>query len=143
MGETKGIIDRNLKSWNAHDKAGWTRVISDGCELTAPGGLKGSGRDLRDTFYSMWTDAFPDNQIKTNVIVTEGENGVVEATFEGTHTGVLNAPTGPIQPTRKHVRVPFVSVSKIRGDKFASLHLFFDQVELMTQLGLMPTPARV
>jgi predicted ester cyclase len=55
---------------------------------------------------------------------------------------VLNAPTGPIQPTRKRVRIPFTTVTKIRGDKITSLHLLFDQVELMTQLGLMPAPVR-
>jgi predicted ester cyclase len=143
MAETKAIVERNLASWNAHDKGAWTSDISDVGELIAPGGMRGSGRDLRDVFYSIWTDAFPDNQIKPTVIATDGENAVLEATFEGTHTGVLNTPTGQIQPTRKHVKVPFVSVSKIRGDKFASLHLYFDQVELMTQLGLMPAPARV
>jgi predicted ester cyclase len=143
MGDTKGIVERNIESWNAHDKTAWTRDIADDGELTAPGGISGSGRELRDMFYSLWTDAFPDNEIKPNVIVVDGENAVLEATFEGTHTGVLNAPTGPIQPTRKHVKVPFVSVSKIRGDKFTSLHLMFDQVELMTQLGLMPVPAKV
>jgi len=143
MGDTKGIVERNIESWNAHDKTAWTRDIADAGELTAPGGISGSGRELRDMFYALWTDAFPDNEIKPNVIVVDGENAVLEATFEGTHTGMLNAPTGPIQPTRKHVKVPFVSVSKIRGDKFMSLHLLFDQVELMTQLGLMPVPAKV
>lgn len=142
MGDTRRSVERNIESWNAHDKMAWTGDIADGCQLTAPGGISGSGRELRDMFYSLWTDAFPDNQIKAGVIVVEGENAVLEATFEGTHTGVLNAPTGPIQPTRKQVKVPFVSVSKIRDDKFTSLHLLFDQVELMTQLGLVPASAR-
>src|SRR5690349_20054834 len=100
MGDTKGIVERNIESWNAHDKTAWTRDIADDGELTAPGGISGSGRELRDMFYALWTDAFPDNEIKPKVIVVDGENAVLEATFEGTHTGVLNAPTGPIQPTR-------------------------------------------
>ena len=142
MGETRKIVEQNIKSWNAHDKSGWTNDISDDCELTAVGGMSGKGRDLRDTFYSLWSDAFPDSQIKPNVIIVDGDNAATEATFEGTHTGVLNAPSGPIQPTRKRVRVPFTSVVKVRGDKITSLHLLFDQVELMTQLGLMPAPVR-
>lgn len=143
MSETRTIVEQNIKSWNAHDKTGWTRDISDDCELVAPAGVSGRGRDLKDMFYSMWTDAFPDNQIKPKVIVVDGENAVVEANFEGTQTGVLNTPTGPIPATRKRVSIPFTTVSKIRGEKFVSLHLLFDQVELMTQLGLMPTPAKV
>lgn len=141
-GETRQIVEKDLESWNAHDKTAWTRDISDDADMTGPGGISGKGRELKDMFYAMWTDAFPDNQIKPNVIAVDGENAVVEATFEGTHTGPLNAPTGTIQPTRKRVKVPFVSVSKIRGGKFTSLHLYFDQVELMSQLGLMPAPAR-
>jgi predicted ester cyclase len=142
MGETRKLVEQNLAAWNAHDKTGWTRDIADDCDISAVGGLSGKGRDLRDNFYSMWADAFPDSKITAKTIIVDGENVAVEATFEGTHTGVLNSPGGSIQPTRKRVNVPFTSVSKIRGDKFTSLHLLFDQVELMTQLGLMPAPVR-
>lgn len=138
MGETKRFIEHDLESWNAHDKRAWTADIADDCELKAPGGVSGKGRDLRETFYSMWTDGFPDNRIKPVVIAEDGENGVLEAVFEGTHTGTLNAPSGPIPATRKRVSVPFVSTTKVRNAKFTSLHLYFDQVELLTQLGLMP-----
>jgi predicted ester cyclase len=142
MGETRKIVEQNIEAWNAHDRSGWTKDISDDSELTSVGGITGKGRDLRDMLYSTWTDAFPDNQIKPNLILVDGDNAAMEAIFEGTHTGVLNAPSGPIQPTRKRVKVPFTSVTKVRGDKIVSLHLIFDQVELMTQLGLMPTPVR-
>lgn len=142
MGETRSILEQNIKSWNAHDKSAWIRDISDDAQLVAPGGVTGKGRDLKDMFYSMWTDAFPDNQIRPTTIVVEGENAVLEATFEGTQTGTLKAPSGAIQPTRKHVKVPFTTVNKIKDGKIVSFHLLFDQVELMTQLGVMPVPAR-
>lgn len=142
MGDTRKIIEQDIKSWNAHDKSAWTRDISDDCEVTVVGGISGTGRDLRDMLYATWTEAFPDNQITAKLIVVEGENAAFEATFEGTHTGVFNAPSGPIQPTRKRVKVPFTNVIKVRGDKITTLHILFDQVELMTQLGLMPAPVR-
>jgi predicted ester cyclase len=141
MGETKRFMERNLADWNAHAKAKWSRDFSDDCEIVVVGGMRGTGRDLRDVLYSVWTDAFPDNQIKPTAIIEDGENGVLEAVFEGTHTGPLNAPTGSIPPTGKRVAVPFVSVEKVSGGQFKSFHLIFDQVELMTQLGLMPAPA--
>ena len=142
MGETRKIVEQNINSWNAHDKAAWTRDIADDCDMSAVGGVSGKGRDLRDMFYALWTDAFPDNQIQPIVVLADDENAAVEATFEGTHMGVLNTPGGSIQPTRKRVKVPFTTVTKVRGDKITSLHLLFDQVELMTQLGLMPAPVR-
>jgi predicted ester cyclase len=141
MGESKRAIERNVETWNAHDKAAWTQDIADDCEIVGVGGFVGTGRELRDQFYSMWTDAFPDTKITPTAIIEDGEYGVLEAMFEGTHTGVLNSPSGPIPPTHKRIKSPFVSVGKFRDGKFASLHLIFDQVELLTQLGLMPVPA--
>lgn len=140
MGETKQLLEKNLAAWNAHDKAGWTGDIADDCEVRGPG-VSGSGRELRDMFFSMWTDGFPDNRIKPSVIAGDGEDGLLEAVFEGTHTGSLNTPTGPIAATHRRVSIPFVATSKIGGGRFQSFHLYFDQVELMTQLGLMPAPA--
>ena len=140
MGETKRFIERSVEVWNAHDKAGWTKDVADDCEFKVPGGISGSGRDLRDLLFSMWTEAFPDNRIKASRIGEDGDYGILEAVFEGTHTGTLNAPAGAIPPTQKRVSIPFVTTSSIRDGRYKAFHLYFDQVELMTQLGLMPTP---
>jgi predicted ester cyclase len=141
MGETKRAMERNVETWNLHDKARWTAEIADDCEIVGVGGFAGKGRDLKDTFFSMWNDAFPDNKITPTVMIEEGEYGVLEAMFEGTHTGVLNSPAGAIPPTNRRIKAPFVSINKVRGGKFTQFHVLFDQVELLTQLGLMPVPA--
>lgn len=140
MGETRRVIERSLEAWNAHDKAGWTGDISDTCDLSGPGGLSGKGRELRDLFYSMWQEAFPDNRITPVAILEDGENGVMEAVFEGTHTGALKAPGGTIPPTHKRIKTHFAVIEKVNGGRFQSFHLYFDQVELLTQLGVMPAP---
>jgi steroid delta-isomerase-like uncharacterized protein len=140
MGDTKRFIERDLDAWNAHDKRAWTADIADDCDVKGPGGVSGTGRELRDMFYSMWTDGFPDNRIKPVVIAEDGENGVLEAVFEGTHTGTLNTPSGPIPATGRRASIRFVTTTKMSDGHFKSLHLYFDQVELMTQLGLMPAP---
>jgi predicted ester cyclase len=141
MGETRRAIELSIDAWNVHDKALWTGLVADDCAIVGVGGFAGKGRDLRDTFFSMWNDAFPDNKITPMAIIEEGEYGVLEATFEGTHSGVLNAPAGKIPPTNRRAKAPFVSVGKIRDGKFTQFHVLFDQVELLTQLGLMPVPA--
>lgn len=141
MGETKRFIERSVEVWNAHDKAGWTKDVADDCVFKVPGGISGSGRDLRDLLFSMWADAFPDNRITPSKIGEDNDYGILEAVFEGTHTGTLNAPTGAIPATHKRVSIPFVTTSTNRGGLYKTFHLYFDQVELMTQLGLMPAPA--
>ena len=141
MGETKGFIAKSVDAWNAHDKARWTRDVADDCEFKTPGGISGTGRELRDVLFSMWTDAFPNNRIVPATIGEDGEYGILEAVFEGTHTGTLNAPSGPIPATGRKVSVPFVTTSRIKDGRYKTFHLYFDQVDLMVQLGLMPAPA--
>jgi ketosteroid isomerase-like protein len=140
LGETKRFIEKSLAAWNAHDKVGWTRDVADDCEFATPGGIRGTGRELRDQLFSMWTQAFPNNVIKPSAIAEDGEYGILEAVFHGTQTGTLDAPTGPIPATGKQVSIPFVTTSRIKDGRYKSFHLYFDQVELMVQLGLMPAP---
>jgi predicted ester cyclase len=50
---------------------------------------------------------------------------------------VLRTPTGEVPPTGRRVEFRWMSAYEAQGDELASEHLFFDQVELLTQLGLM------
>jgi hypothetical protein len=40
------------------------------------------------------------------------------------------------------VKVRYVSVQQVKEGKIASEHLYFDQLELLTQLGALPAPAK-
>jgi len=50
---------------------------------------------------------------------------------------VFRTPTGEVPATGRLVDFSWMSAYEARGDKLDSEHLFFDQVELLTQLGLM------
>jgi len=136
MGETRNLVEGSLRSWNEHNRERWSAYFGDTAELRAPGGVSGSGPEMAGQFYDIWADGFPDNQADPVVISEDSENGILEAVFKGTHTGPLNVPSGTIQATGKAVEIPFVVTSKAEGGKYASFHLYFDQAELMTQLGL-------
>ena len=124
------------------DLNGWLQLGGDDVDLQAPGGLVAKGSAVFGQLNDIWQDGFPDNQVQTRVIAEDGENGLLEATFKGTHTAVLKPPSGPeIPPTQKQVSVNFAVVHEVAGGKFTSFHLYFDQVGLLTQLGLMPAPA--
>ena len=52
------------------------------------------------------------------------------------------APNGQVIPaTGRSLSVPYADVFEVEGDRITSDRLYFDQVELLTQLGLMPDPA--
>jgi len=88
---------------------------------------------------SVWFEAMPDNEISVTNEYVAGSVVVQEAVFSGTHTGNLAAPNGlVVPPTGRHVQAPYVDILVVEGDQIASDHLYWDQVELLTQLGLMP-----
>jgi predicted ester cyclase len=134
------LMERNIEMWNAKDQAGWSGMFTEDATLSAPGGVSGAGPEVVAMFYRLWQEAFPDNQCRILRLVDGGSNGVVEAVFEGTHTETLHAPSGDIPATGRRVSVPFVNVCNFSGDRYSDFALYFDQVELMTQLGLVAAP---
>ena len=45
---------------------------------------------------------------------------------------------GAVPPTKKQVSIPYVLIGTAVGSTFARLDFYYDQVEVLTQLGLMP-----
>ena len=59
-----------------------------------------------------------------------------EGRFVGTHTGTLRGPAGEIAATGRTVDARFTGVNEFEEGKITSFHLYFDQAELLTQLGI-------
>ena len=139
MDDVKSLITRFYDTWNERDRDGWLGCCNGDIIFTAPGGLTGQGLEMGRMFWSLWQDAFPDNNAAINVAVTEGNEAIQESVFTGTHTEVFHTPNnGDIPPTGKSVAIPYTLGLTCRDGKWSSFRLIFDQVELMTQLGLMP-----
>jgi predicted ester cyclase len=83
--------------------------------------------------------AFPDFHVVPERSFGQGDWIVEEGVGLGTHNGPLEAPGAPpIPPTNRPVRLPYVLIAKVDGGKFAETHLYFDQMAMLTQLGLTP-----
>lgn len=138
-GDTRSLIERETELWNAGDREGWL-----GChdlhrlDFEAPGDIHLTGREAAESMWSAWHDAFPDNRIETTVIHADDRGGVIEARFIGTHTGVLRGPAGELPATGRSVDGRCCGVYEFEDGKITSFHLFFDQVDLLTQLGISP-----
>src|SRR5438876_768102 len=57
------------------------------------------------------------------------------------HEDTLMSPAGEIAPTHKTINGRAVQIFHVEGETIAAIRLYFDQVQVMTQLGLMPEPA--
>jgi predicted ester cyclase len=60
--------------------------------------------------------------------------------FTGTHTGLLATPSGSIPPTGKKIALRQVFLHRIEDEMIASEHVYLDQLEFLTQIGLAGAP---
>jgi predicted ester cyclase len=136
VGTARDLLEANIRVWNEHDETSWTDHFNPDATFNGPGGVSGSGTEMARTFYHIWQDAFPDNQVRIVRIIQDNDAAALEAVFEGTQTDVLNAPGQSVPATGNRVAIHFVAVYGFAGDRFTTFALYFDQMELLTQLGL-------
>jgi ketosteroid isomerase-like protein len=135
---TQQLIELSTDTWNNRDREGYLATYHEDCEITAPG-FVGKGRQGVAEFWTVFMDAFPDNRVVLlHAIGNNSDLGAEESVFEGTHTGTLVAADGSeIPPTGKRVSLGFSGIHSTRGDMLASSHFYFDNLEFLTQLGVM------
>src|SRR5437870_6660048 len=138
--EAKSVVERGNKNFNAHNLEAIARDATPDSELTAPGDNKLKGPQAIKEYNQNFISAFPDARIEAKNIFTQGNHVIVEGVFTGTHDGVLKTPMGDVPATGRKVKGEFVQVFEVDRGLIKSLHLMFDQVQLMTQLGMAPAP---
>lgn len=141
MASARELIERTHTTWNARDLQGYRELGGPGLEMRVSGGSPGTGPDGLERLYTLWQEAFPDNHAEILSIVCEANDAALEGRLTGTHTGPLRLPTGDIPPTGRRVSVEYALQISEAGGRMVSYRLYFDRVDLMTQLGLMPEPA--
>lgn len=140
MPEVKETTDRFVAAFNAHDETALAALHADDIKLNAPGGFKATNAKDATAYATTWLKAFPDGQMKVRSEILSGPWVVQEILMEGTHTGPLESPTGTIAPTYKKVAGYGIQVLRVENGKIDEARIYFDQLDQMRQLGLMPTP---
>jgi steroid delta-isomerase-like uncharacterized protein len=127
---------------NAHDLNPIGDMYTEDGEFTWPGFPTMKGRQAVVAFYAQIFGAFPDVHVAINKIVEQGNDVAVEYESVGTNAGPLPLPTGPLPATNKRLVIKAVSIGTVDADgRITSQREYFDQVEILAQLGLMPAPA--
>jgi predicted ester cyclase len=71
-------------------------------------------------------------------LLTDGPAAAAEGIMTGTHDGVFHTPNGDVAPTGRALALRWAAVYVTEGDTPKSEHLFFDQMDILGQLGLLP-----
>src|SRR6266545_5697005 len=134
----KQLLDRNIKALNTKDIEGLLANQQPDVELVIPGGVTLRGHEqVRQYTEALWA-AFPDGAFSFAGQVVAENAAATELVFTGTHTGPLATPNGAIHPTGKRVTLRSASILRFKDGLIVSEHAYVDQLEFMTQLGLMP-----
>jgi steroid delta-isomerase-like uncharacterized protein len=141
MGEARRVADEFVEAFNAHDEARMHALDRDDVVFEAPGDVKLVGADATTEYAMSWLRAFPDARITVNNSIATADWAVQEFTFEGTHEDALVGPSGEIPATHRRLSGRGVQIIRAEEGKIADVRLYFDQVQVLTQLGVVPAPA--
>lgn len=86
----------------------------------------------------MFQGAFSDGTLTVNSWVVDGDQAAVEGVFAGTHDGVLQSPNGEVPPTGRSISFRWSASYQAAGGELRYEHLYFDQLDFLGQLGLLP-----
>jgi len=136
--ESRAVVERGMKAFNAHDMEALARDSSPDIESTAPGDVKLKGPQAVKEYNQNFVKAFPDARVEAKNIFTQGNTVIVEGIFTGTHDGTLKTPMGDVPATHRKVKGEFIQVFEVDRGLVKRDTLMYDQVQLMTQLGLAP-----
>lgn len=102
-----------------------------------PGGatMGNTKNDVRNA-HQMLKDSFPDVQFALEDVIIEGDQVVMRVSGEGTQTG----PFFGIPASGKHIKWTGVRLLRYANGKFAEGTSELDQVGILQQMGVIPTP---
>lgn len=92
------------------------------------------GLEAVSDYYANYLTGFSNIKFTVRDCFGQGNKIVKHWIFEGTHTGDFFG----IAATGKNVKVDGVTLVRMEGDKIAEEQDFFDNLEFMQQLGLIP-----
>lgn len=139
MAQAREIMDSLTKAVLAEDWDTVRSLYAEDAVVVAPDAGEVRGREGIVAYFAQQAVGFPDAGYEVIAKHETGDVAVDEGYFTGTNTGDLALPSGESLPaTGKSLRVRAADIVHVEGGVVTSHHFYWDQVELLGQLGLMP-----
>ena len=142
MGQARDLAAAWFALFDAGDMEGAVALAAEDCEVTMPGVGTFDRQTASDVIFPMWLRAFGDAR-RHEILdaVEEGDVAALRVRFTATNTGPMATPQGEIPATGREVTLEHGTVVTAAGGRIASWHSYFDQMSMLTQLGIVPQPA--
>jgi len=141
MSDTRTAFDAWINAFNAHDEAAIRAATADDCVFEGPGGVRLEGGDAVTGYAMVWLNAFSDAQLVVDTVAVDGDWVAHTGVFKGTHDGTLASPDGDVPATGRRLEGRCSQFVRFQDGRSVEEHLYFDQMDIVTQLGLMPETA--
>jgi predicted ester cyclase len=141
MASAQEVGAKFVDAFNAHDEQRIRELTAENAAFEGPGDVRLEGRDATAGYAMSWLNAFEDARLEVHNEIVAGDWVVQEFAFVGTHTGTLQSPAGDIPATHRQLRGRGTQILHVENGVVGDTRLYFDQVQVMTQLGLMPETA--
>lgn len=142
MGEARDMMDRVTDAFfrQAWDEA--ARLYASDAVAATPDQGDVRGNDNIVAWSKQFFEGFPDARYEPVNEYEAGNTAIDEGFFVGTNTGPLQGPTGETIPaTGKSIRTRACDIATVENGVITSHRFYFDQLDFLTQLGLMEGPA--
>jgi steroid delta-isomerase-like uncharacterized protein len=135
--ENVEIVRRFYDAFGEGDLDAATAVFADRVRVTDPDLGTVEGLPAFRDYLEGLKGPLPDAAAIIERTYDAGDTVIVEGRFTGTNTGPLEGPEGETPPSGRTVDLPFADFSRLRDGKIVEYRTYYDQVALLTQLGLM------
>ncbi|MFC9247637.1 nuclear transport factor 2 family protein [Streptomyces sp. NPDC057136] len=140
MGQAREVMDRLTEALTTtNDLKAIAELYAEDAVAFTPDQGEIRGRESITEYWRQMTDALPGSTFESLHKYEVGNTAIDEGFYSGTNTGPLPLPSGEILPaTQKPVRIRGCDVATVEDGRIVSYRLYFDQVEFLDQLGLLP-----
>ena len=143
MGTHRSLVEKHYQGMNSGDWDHIDGVFHPDVETSMPGGEPTRGTAAFRATGQVFKRAFPDMKLELFRAVESDNLVIAEGRMTGTHSGPLASPQGEIPPTGRKISFDFADAFETQDGKVVKHRVYFDQMLLLGQLGLLPEPQSV
>lgn len=138
MGEAREVAEEYYKKFEAGDLDAAAAMFADGCTHVTPAGSQSN--DQHKMFGAAYRAGVPDAKMRIDSAIESGDEVAIEGHFRGTHSADVVSPDGTIPASGNAIDLRFSDFFKVAGGRIVEHRIYWDQMDMMQQLGAMPPP---
>ncbi|MDQ6949876.1 MAG: ester cyclase [Actinomycetota bacterium] len=140
MAGNTSIVKRFYDAYNSGDPDFGAEIMESQVTTVVPGIAPMEGPEPFQAYLAAFKNAAPDSQMSMDSVTESDDVVVVEGVFTGTQSGPLVSAQGEVPPTGRKFAFNFACKFQLSDGLIRTHNVYFDQVALLSQLGLMPSP---